>query len=467
MKAILLIDFGSTYTKVMAVDMEAEEVLGTAQSYTTIETDIINGLNNAVAILKEEIGDVEFEAQYACSSAAGGLRMVAIGLVPELTAKAARQAALGAGAKVIKTYSYELTEEDLEEIDQIKPDICLLTGGTDGGNKENIIFNAKMLARATAEFPIIIAGNRNCASQCKEILKDKQTHVCENVMPRLDIPNVEPVQAEIRRIFLEQIVKAKGLTRAQELIQGILMPTPSAMMEAMELLAKGTKNEEGIGDFIGVDLGGATTDIYSMSHGLPTTGMTVQKGLREGYAKRTVEGDIGMRYSIHGIVEATEMERVAELSGLSVERCKELVEYLSVHTDVIPSGEEGDEIEKIDFALASLAIETAVTRHAGHLEAFYSPMGISYIQTGKDLTAVKKVIVTGGALIRTKRTADIASHALFSQADPMSLKPKEADVLVDRKYVLSKLGLLSKIYPDQVLRIMKKELINDGTRNQK
>lgn len=467
MKAILLIDFGSTYTKVTAVDIEAEEILGTAQSYTTIETDIINGLNNAVAILKEEIGDVTFEAQYACSSAAGGLRMVAIGLVPELTAKAARQAALGAGAKVIKTYSYELTEEDLEEIDQIKPDICLLTGGTDGGNKENIVFNAKMLARAKSEFPIIIAGNRNCASQCREILKEKQTHVCENVMPRLDIPNVEPVQAEIRKIFLEQIVKAKGLTRAQELIQGILMPTPSAMMEAMELLAKGTKNEEGIGDFIGVDLGGATTDIYSMCLGLPTTGMTVQKGLREGYAKRTVEGDIGMRYSIHGIVEATDIERVAELSGLSVERCKELVEYLSVHTDVIPSGAEGDEIEKIDFALASLAIETAVTRHAGRLEAFYSPMGISYIQTGKDLTAVKKVIVTGGALIRTKRTADIASHALFSQADPMSLKPKSADILVDRKYVLSKLGLLSKLYPDQVLRIMKKELIEDGTRYQK
>lgn len=186
MKAVLLIDFGSTMTKVTAVDVETEEILGTSQSYTTIETDIINGLNNAVALLKEKIGDVTFVEQYACSSAAGGLRMVAIGLVPELTAKAARQASLGAGAKVIKTYSYELTESDLAEIDEINPDICLLTGGTDGGNKENIVFNANMLARSTRNFPIIIAGNRNCADTCKEILKDKQTHVCENVMPRLD-----------------------------------------------------------------------------------------------------------------------------------------------------------------------------------------------------------------------------------------------------------------------------------------
>ncbi|MBQ1271439.1 MAG: glutamate mutase L [Clostridia bacterium] len=464
MKPILLIDFGSTYTKVTAVDVDTEEIIGTSQSYTTIETDIINGLNNAVALLKEKIGDIDFVEQYACSSAAGGLRMVAIGLVPELTAKAARQASLGAGAKVIKTYSYELTEGDLREIDEINPDICLLTGGTDGGNKENIVYNARMLAKSTGSFPIIIAGNRNCADTCREILGDKQTHVCENVMPRLDIPNVEPVQNKIREIFLEQIVKAKGLSNAEALVKGILMPTPSAMLTAMKLLSKGTKNESGIGDLVGVDLGGATTDIYSMSFGLPTNGGTALKGLREEYAKRTVEGDIGMRYSIHGIVDAAGIERIAELSGLHEDRCSELIDYLSVHTDVVP-GVDDDELEKIDFALASMAIETAVTRHAGRLEPFYSPMGISYIQTGKDLTEVKTVIVTGGALIHTKRTAAIASHAQFNQNDAMSLKPKSAEVLVDRKYILAAMGLLSTVYPDTALRIMKRELIKDGTRN--
>ena len=463
MKAVLLIDFGSTMTKVTAVDVDTEEILGTSQSYTTIETDIINGLNNAVAILKEKIGDVTFVEQYACSSAAGGLRMVAIGLVPELTAKAARQASLGAGAKVIKTYSYELTESDLAEIDKINPDICLLTGGTDGGNKENIVFNANMLARSQGKFPIIIAGNRNCADTCQEILKDKQTYVCENVMPRLDIPNVGPVQAKIREIFLEQIVKAKGLSNAEALVGDILMPTPSAMLTSMKLLAKGTKTEEGIGDLVGVDLGGATTDIYSMSFGLPTMGMTALKGLREEYAKRTVEGDIGMRYSIHGIVDAAGIARVSELSGIDEDRCAELVDYLSVHTDVVPGDDE--ELERLDFALASLAIETAVTRHAGRLEQFYSPMGISYMQTGKDLTAVKNVIVTGGALIHTKRTGAIAAHAQFSPMDAMSLKPKEAEVWVDRKYILAAMGLLSTVYPDTALRIMKRELIKDGTRN--
>ena len=307
------------------------------------------------------------------------------------------------------------------------------------------------------------SGNRNCADTCKEILKEKQTHVCENVMPRLDIPNVGPVQAKIREIFLEQIVKAKGLSNAEALVGDILMPTPSAMLTAMKLLAKGTKTEEGIGDLVGVDLGGATTDIYSMSFGLPTTGMCSLKGLREEYAKRTVEGDIGMRYSIHGIVDAAGIDRVSELSGLDEDRCRELVDYLSVHTDVVPG--DDDELEKLDYALASLAIETAVTRHAGRLEQFYSPMGISYMQTGKDLTAVKIVIVTGGALIHTKHTGTIAAHAQFSPLDAMSLKPKEAEVLIDKKYILAAMGLLSTVYPDTALRIMKRELIKDGTRN--
>ena len=122
MKAVLLIDFGSTYTKVTAVDVEEERVLGTAQSFTTIETDINDGLNNALKILREKTGPVEFSETYACSSAAGGLRMVTSGLVPELTGEAAKLASLGAGAKVVGIYAFQLTEDDLDEIRRINPD---------------------------------------------------------------------------------------------------------------------------------------------------------------------------------------------------------------------------------------------------------------------------------------------------------------------------------------------------------
>ena len=134
MKPVLLVDFGSTYTKATAVEAESGQLLGTAQSYTTVEQDISLGLEKALAELRGQTGAIEYEKRYACSSAAGGLRMIASGLVPSLTSEAAKRAALGAGAKVIRTYAYELTEDDTAEIAALAPDILLLCGGTDGGN---------------------------------------------------------------------------------------------------------------------------------------------------------------------------------------------------------------------------------------------------------------------------------------------------------------------------------------------
>lgn len=460
MKPVLLIDFGSTYTKVTAVDLESQQLLGTADSYTTIQSDVGEGLANALEKLHAKIGPMEYTARYACSSAAGGLRMITSGLVPELTAEAARQASLGAGAKVLKVYTFQLTEDDIQEIMAIKPDIFLLVGGTDGGNVEVILHNAKMLASADFDFPVIIAGNRTAARECERILAGHEVHIVENVMPKFGVLNIEPARLKIREIFLNKIIQAKGLSKAAELINGILMPTPSAVMKAMRLLSEGCEDESGIGDLIAVDVGGATTDIYSMADGMPGDASTVYKGLPEPYDKRTVEGDIGMRYSIRGIVEAAGLPKICQLSGLDKKRVEELIDTLCEHTDMIP--EPGSDLEKLDFALASMAIETAVARHAGSMEETYTLMGPTYVQSGKDLRRVRQVIVTGGSLIRTARTAEIASHALYSPAAPMSLRPMKADIRVDRKYILAAMGLLSEYDPTTALRIMKKELEYNG-----
>ena len=464
MRAILLIDFGSTYTKLTAVDLDEEKVLGTAQSFTTIHTDINDGLSNALAILEKKIGKVEFCETYACSSAAGGLRMVTSGLVPELTGEAARLASLGAGAKVVGIYAFQLTEEDLEDIQAAKPDIFLLVGGTDGGNTECILHNARMLASMKPEFPVVVAGNRTAAEACQRILEGFEVYVCPNVMPKFGVLKIEPTQQQIREIFLNRIVKAKGLSKATELLSDIMMPTPSAVLQAMELLAQGCEGETGIGELVAVDVGGATTDIYSIADGMPEHMSTVFKGLPEPYAKRTVEGDIGMRYSIRGILEAAGADRIAQLSGLDKNRVEELVSYLAEHTDKVPDNDA--EMEALDFALASMAIEEAVRRHAGTIEEAYTMMGMTYVQEGKNLTKVKQIVVTGGSLIHTKRTAEIAAHALYSPAQPTSLRPKAADVWVDRTYILAAMGLLSTHYPQAALRIMKKELEFHGNSEQ-
>ena len=205
MKPVLLIDFGSTYTKVTAVDLDGETVLGTAQSFTTIQTDINDGLNNALALLREKTGEIAFAETYACSSAAGGLRMVTSGLVPELTGEAAKLASLGAGAKVVGIYAFQLTEDDLEDIQKAKPDIFLLVGGTDGGNTECILHNAKMLASMQPKFPIVVAGNRTAARECERILAGCEVHLCSNVMPKFGVLKIEETQKKIREIFLNRI----------------------------------------------------------------------------------------------------------------------------------------------------------------------------------------------------------------------------------------------------------------------
>ncbi len=460
MKNVLLIDFGSTYTKLTAVDIEKEEILGTSAAYTTVQTDINEGLEEGMKILREKTGKINYDACYACSSAAGGLRMVTSGLVPELTGEAAKLASLGAGAKAIGVYAFELTEDDIEEIGKQKPDIFLLVGGTDGGNTECILHNAKMLAEMNPEFPIVLAGNRTAAKECREILKNCEVYVCPNVMPKFGVLQIEPTQKQIREIFLNRIIQAKGLSKAAELLSDIMMPTPSAVLQAMELLAKGYEDEMGIGDLVAVDVGGATTDVYSIADGMPEHMNTVYKGLPEPYAKRTVEGDIGMRYSVQGIVDACGMERISSISGLEKKRAEELIEYLKNNTETVPK--EDKELQALDFALASCAVEEAIRRHAGTITETYTMMGQTFVQEGKNLTKVKQIVVTGGSLIHTERTEEIASCALYSPTNPASLRPKEADVWIDRTYILAAMGLLSSYHPKAALRIMKKELEYHG-----
>lgn len=460
MKPVLLADFGSTYTKVTAVDLEQETVLGTAEAYTTVETDINRGFAKALADLTERIGPVAFDRRFACSSAAGGLKMIVSGLMPELTVAAARQATLGAGAKILKFYSFQLTREDVEEILAARPDILLLVGGTDGGNSDCILHNAGMLAALPPEWPVVVAGNRSALQECGRLLSGHQVYLCENVMPKFGVLNTVPSQKQIREIFLNRIIQAKGLSQAAALMDGPLIPTPAAVMQAMELLAEGCPGEPGLGQLMAVDVGGATTDVYSVAEGGPARDTILYRGLPEPYVKRTVEGDIGMRYSIRGILEAAGPRRLAELSGLPEERVLELVEYLGRHTEALPGADR--ELASLDYALACLAVETAMSRHAGKLEEVYTAAGPAYVQTGKDLTGVEHIVVTGGSLIHSPRVREIAAHGLFKATDPFSLRPQKARILVDRRYILAAMGLLTPHYPETALRIMKKELADDG-----
>jgi uncharacterized protein (TIGR01319 family) len=460
MDAILLIDFGSTYTKLTAVDMVTEEVIGTSKDLTTVSTDIMIGFNKAYEKLMKEISgkEINFIDKLACSSAAGGLKMIAVGLVPELTAEAAKRAALGAGARILGVYSYELTKSEMTEIKNRKPDIILLAGGTDGGNKDCIIHNAKLIAEQIKDVPVVVAGNKNARDEIEDIFIQNKVYykATDNVMPRLNVLNVEPAREVIREIFMQKIVEAKGMKSAENFINGILMPTPAAVLKAARVLADGSDKEEGIGDLIIVDIGGATTDIHSISDGEPTKPGITLRGLQEPYAKRTVEGDLGMRVSAISLWETATTKRIKKFIPNTEYDIEERCRALQTNVNILP--ETPEEIE-FDEALGMVATEIAMERHVGVIESVYTPMGIIYSQIGKDLLNTRYLIGTGGILVHSENSKKILGAGLFNLENPNYLKPEKPDILIDSSYILSAMGLLAEKYPDIAVRIMKKYIL--------
>lgn len=454
----LTADFGSTYTKVTAIDTDRCEIIGTGAAFTTIETDVMEGLNNALNDLTQKLGhEWQYDRFLCCSSAAGGLKMVASGLVPELTAKAARTAASSAGAKVVKTYSFEISRKEAEEIEQISPDLILLCGGTDGGNRETVIHNAKRLSTVKGNFTIVVAGNKNASEEVGEILKNagRPYVITDNVMPDFNTLNVIPAKECIMQLFIDQIIEAKGLNQAQEIADNEIIPTPLAVLRACELLSSGTHTEKGIGELLAVDLGGATTDVYSIAKGEPQGPNIVQRGLPEPFSKRTVEGDLGMRYSLSSLADELDLYDAGTDLGLTAEELKDWVKACTAEPSRRAMNKREADMEK---ALAKGAVSIAIDRHVGHMKSVYTPMGQLFTIDGKDLTKVENVLGIGGAIIHSDDPAYVLSGAKYDPAHYEAARPKEAKYMIDKRYIMASMGLLSQDLPDIALKIMKKEL---------
>lgn len=464
MKAYLFVDFGSTNTKVTLVDIEKEELLATAKAYTTVETNVMDGYQKALDQALAKIPNsenLEIVERIACSSAAGGLKMVAIGLVEELTAEAAKRAVLGAGAKVINTYCGKLNRRETGEILDSNLDMILLAGGTDGGNSECIIHNAQMLKDFGVKVPVVVAGNKSALDDIEDIFKGSvEYYVAENVMPKLNVLNVESSRETIRRIFMDNITEAKGMTHVKEEISGIVMPTPASVLRAAEVLAKGTEDEEGIGDLVVIDIGGATTDIHSIAKGYPTRPSVMMRGLEEPYAKRTVEGDLGMRYSIPSVVEGASKAMLKEYLGDEFDYdLDQEVNFRYNNTDYIA---DNDKELNFDIAMAKICTRLSMTRHAGELVEVYSPLGPMHQQTGKDLTNLETIIGTGGVLVYTNHPAEIMSAGKFNMEDGNSLKPMNPNFYLDQEYILSSMGLLATLDENMAVRMLKKYIKKVG-----
>ncbi len=454
----LTADFGSTYTKLTAIDNKEPLILATASAFTTIETDIMQGFNAALLDLEKKIGKIGYDQLLCCSSAGGGLKMIALGLVPELTAKAAKLAASSAGAKVVKTYAFEISREEQNEIADINPDLVLLCGGTNGGNKEVIIANARKLCDIRRNFSIIAAGNKSASDELETIFNHsgKDYVITKNVMPLFNKLDIEPAKKCIQDLFIKKIIDAKGLSGIQQIASTEIIPTPLAVLTACELLSKGTKKTPGIGNLMAIDLGGATTDVYSMTDGQPALEHILVKGLPEPFSKRTVEGDLGMRYSLNSLLEEINIEVLSEEIGINQQQIRQWVQQCTVNPNAIADA-DSQELQ-IEEALAKKAVEIAVERHSGILESAYTPMGELFSITGKDLSEVPYVIGIGGAIINSIDPKRILEGALFNPRKYQFMKPRHPEYMLDARYIVASMGLLSTVDPESALQLLKKEI---------
>lgn len=446
----VFVDLGSTFTKACAFDVDTCTLEGWAKAPSTVDSDVTEGLRECLGELGRQVrlSSEDISGARACSSAAGGLRAACIGLTAELTTRAAEIAAYGAGAKLVGAYSRRLTEKHLLELEALRPDIVILAGGTDGGDRKTITENARLLAGAgNGIATVIAAGNKSARDDIEAAFAGSGKRLCfaGNIMPSLGELDTAGLSGRVREIFLEHITVSRGIDRARELIGGVIMPTPSAVMEAAHLLSDGVSGgEPGLGDIMIVDLGGATTDVYSACSGAPRTPGVNLSGLREPRVKRTVEGDLGLYHNLDRLCESAR-ERDVPFDAAAQERLRA--------GRGIPAGEA---LRRAHAGLARLAVRLASERHCGRLFPLFTGGGTVMMQRGKDLTGVPVLIGAGGPLAFSKALETVLSGAVRLPGDTRLLLPERPELRFDSRYILFAAGLLAQELPGAALGIMKR-----------
>ena len=457
MNVALLTDFGSTYTKVAAVDLDRGSLVGLGQSHTTVETDVLDGYEDAVDTAIAEIAGVKkVTINVAASSAGGGLRMVAVGLVADLTAKAAEVAALNAGARVEGVLAGMLGDDALEFLERVKPEIVLFAGGTDGGDRRRVLDNVDVVRSADINTLIVVACNGEIAEEVKSQFEARghQATVVSNVMPEIGRLNVDPARSVINQLFLSHVIRGKHLSSSRRFEELVRMATPEAVLHAASFIAH-TPGLSHIGDAVVVtDVGGATTDIYSAQIRRSVgSADTAKKGLASPSVTRTVQGDLGLRLNAMSVLSSDR----AWLEG-QVEAPEELqhaCEYRRQQPSVVFS--DGWQRE-LDQKLAVTCMMTGLRRHCG---TFQVRVGLGgkpkYVQTPPDLRHAG-TLIAGGGILRESRSPEAIVRVALDRQEESVLSPRKCRVVIDKKYVLAAIGLLAKEQGEAASGLLKTEL---------
>lgn len=444
---VLVAEIGSTTTVVNAfngIGTTCPKFLGQGQAPTSVlDGDVTIGLNGAIESLKQtlDIETLTWDDMLATSSAAGGLKMTVHGLVYDMTVRAAKEAALGAGGIIKMVTSGRLRRLDIKKIKEINPNIILIAGGVDYGERDTALYNLEMILSAGIKIPIIYAGNIENQEEVKLICEesDVKLYVVENVYPKIDSLVIEPTRKVIQNAFEEHIIQAPGMSKVRGLVNGPIIPTPGAVMETAKLL------KEKLGDLVIFDVGGATTDVHSVTEGSDEINRILVSP--EPVAKRTVEGDLGVYVNANHVIDRIGIEELK----------KTYPDFDNIMANYKPIPVTDYEKNFVE-TLTEEAVVTALERHAGRLRYLYGASGKKTIAEGKDLTCIKYIIGTGGALTRLPNRESILKKATTLNNKFPMCPTTNAKVLIDNDYIFASLGVLSVKYPEDAYLLMKNSL---------
>ncbi len=485
-RSILATDCGSTTTKAILIEKRGDEyqLIVRGEAPTTVEApveDVTAGVINAIteveelagrklldngSVLKPQRGDEGVDIYISTSSAGGGLQMMVAGVVRNLTGESAERAALGAGAivmDVIASNDKRLPHEKIERIRHLRPDMLLLSGGVDGGTTSHVVELAEIIAAARPtprlgiayELPLIYAGNTDARQAIQERLQDVMAlEMVDNLRPVLERENLMPTRHKIQEQFLEHVMAhAPGYRKLIDWTDAPIMPTPGAVGEIIQTVAA----QQDIA-VVGVDIGGATTDIFSVFNN--------KEG--EPIFNRTVSANLGMSYSVSNVLAEAGLENVFRWVPFDIEvgDLRNRIKNKMIRPTTIPQTLQELILEQ---AIAREALRLAFEQHkhlAVELRGVQQQRTISEAfdqgesgQTLVNMLHLDMIVGSGGVLSHAPRR----QQAMLMMID--AFQPEGVTHLaVDSIFMMPQLGVLAQVNPEAATHVFERDcLIHLGT----
>jgi uncharacterized protein (TIGR01319 family) len=491
-ETILATDCGSTTTKAILIKKQGDEyrLVARGEAPTTVEApfeDVTRGVLNSIREVEELTGEKILDAEriikptrskkegvdvyISTSSAGGGLQMMVAGVVLTMTGESAARAALGAGAivmDVIASNDGRLPHQKIERIRHLRPDMILLSGGVDGGTISHVAELAELIRAAdprprfgtTFSLPVIYAGNKDARKIILDTLKEStELVVVENLRPVLERENLGPARDKIHDLFMEHVMAhAPGYKKLMDWTDVPIMPTPGAVGLLIERIGK----RQGI-DVLGVDIGGATTDIFSVFED-----KSLEAERPERVFNRTVSANLGMSYSISNVLLEAGNENILRWIPLEVDvtELRNRIRNKMIRPTTIPATLED---LKMEHAVAREALRLALQQHrsmAVGLKGVQQERSIADAFSQKisgetlvNMMSLSQIVGSGGALSHSPRRAQ-AAMLMLDAFQPEGI----TRMAVDSIFMMPHLGVLTEVNEKAAQEVFEKDcLIPLGT----